>query len=61
MSVRSCPYNVPRIDREGISVIDARGCQGCGICAAECPAKAIALQHYTDAQVISQAQGIAAQ
>jgi heterodisulfide reductase subunit A len=58
--VRSCPYNVPRIDREGISVIDARGCQGCGICAAECPAKAITLQHYTDAQVISQAQGIAA-
>ena len=58
--VRSCPYNVPHIDREGISVIDARGCQGCGICPAECPAKAITLQHYTDAQVISQAHGIAA-
>jgi heterodisulfide reductase subunit A-like polyferredoxin len=26
-------------------------CQGCGTCAAECPAKAIQLMHYTDAQV----------
>ncbi len=58
--VRACPYRVPRIDREGISVIDARGCQGCGICASECPAKAISLQHYTDAQVIAQAHGMVA-
>lgn len=58
--VRSCPYRVPRIDKDGISVIDAQGCQGCGICVSECPAKAITLQHYTDAQILAQTQGIVA-
>jgi heterodisulfide reductase subunit A2 len=53
--VYACPYNVPRMDREGISVIDPRGCQGCGICVAECPAKAITMAHYTDAQLEAQA------
>jgi len=51
---------VPRIDKDGISVIDAQGCQGCGICVSECPAKAITLQHYTDAQILAQTQGIVA-
>jgi ferredoxin len=27
-------------------------CHGCGICAAECPAKAIQLQHYRDAAML---------
>jgi heterodisulfide reductase subunit A2 len=58
--VRSCPYRVPRMDSEGLSVIDAQGCQGCGICVSECPAKAITLQHYTDAQISAQAQSIVA-
>ena len=49
--VRACPYHVPVIDAEGISVIDSRGCQGCGVCAAECPAKAITLRHSTDGQM----------
>jgi heterodisulfide reductase subunit A2 len=57
--VRSCPYNVPVIDREGISVIDPRGCQGCGICASECPAKAITFKHYNDAQLMAQSHGAA--
>jgi heterodisulfide reductase subunit A-like polyferredoxin len=39
------------MDEEGISVIDPRGCQGCGVCVAECPAKAISMKHYTDAQL----------
>jgi heterodisulfide reductase subunit A len=55
--VHSCPYNVPAMDKEGISVIDPRKCQGCGICAAECPAKAITMKHSTDAQMIAQARG----
>jgi heterodisulfide reductase subunit A len=46
-----CPYHVPRMDEEGISVIDPRGCQGCGVCVAECPAKAISMKHYNDAQL----------
>jgi heterodisulfide reductase subunit A-like polyferredoxin len=49
--VHVCPYHVPRMDDQGISVIDPRGCQGCGVCVAECPAKAISMKHYTDAQL----------
>lgn len=51
--VRSCPYGVPRINEEGVSMIDEALCQGCGVCAAECPAKAIELSWYEDNQIIS--------
>ncbi|MEJ2025749.1 MAG: 4Fe-4S binding protein, partial [Deltaproteobacteria bacterium] len=44
--VKSCPYNVPRINESGVSEIDEAMCHGCGICAAECPAKAIELNWY---------------
>ncbi|MBI4282624.1 MAG: CoB--CoM heterodisulfide reductase iron-sulfur subunit A family protein [Chloroflexi bacterium] len=56
--VRICPYNVPVI-RDGVAVIEAAACQGCGICAAECPAKAIQLHHYRDDQVIMKIKGMA--
>ncbi|MCE5242511.1 MAG: FAD-dependent oxidoreductase, partial [Desulfobacteraceae bacterium] len=59
LCVYSCPYKVPYIDGEGISVIDPRKCQGCGVCVSECPAKAITFHHYTDAQVVAQARGAA--
>jgi heterodisulfide reductase subunit A-like polyferredoxin len=49
--VRSCPYGVPRINEEGVSQIDEALCHGCGICAAECPAKAIELSWYEDEQI----------
>jgi len=49
--VRSCPFDVPRINEEGVAVIEAAACQGCGICASMCPRKAITLQHYSDEQV----------
>jgi heterodisulfide reductase subunit A-like polyferredoxin len=49
--VRICPYNVPLIGAQGVAAIEAAACQGCGICAAECPAKAIQLLHYRDDQV----------
>jgi heterodisulfide reductase subunit A len=42
------------MDAKGISTIDPRSCKGCGICSAECPAKAITLKHYTDEQVAAQ-------
>ncbi len=51
--VRSCPYNVPRINADGVSQIDEALCQGCGVCAAECPAKAIELNWYEDNQLLS--------
>jgi len=49
--VRSCPFDVPRINNEGVAQIEAAACQGCGICASLCPRKAIKLQHYSDDQV----------
>jgi len=50
--VRSCPYNVPRINADGVSQIDPALCHGCGICVSECPAKAIQLQWYEDDQIL---------
>jgi heterodisulfide reductase subunit A-like polyferredoxin len=50
--VRTCPYGVPRIEN-GHAVIDVASCYGCGACAAECPGKAITLQHFTDAQILA--------
>jgi heterodisulfide reductase subunit A len=35
----------------GAAYIEAAVCQGCGSCAAECPAQAIQLMHYTDTQM----------
>lgn len=49
--VRSCPYNAPFINTDGISEIPPSDCRGCGICVAECPARAITLKHSTDEQI----------
>ena len=51
--VRACPYNVPVINAEGKAEIEVANCQGCGICASECPGKAIKLQHFTDEQIMA--------
>jgi heterodisulfide reductase subunit A len=50
--VRVCPYGVPYIDVEGKAVIEVAKCRGCGICAGECPRKAIKLLHYREEQVM---------
>jgi heterodisulfide reductase subunit A-like polyferredoxin len=49
---------VPRINADGVSEIDMAMCRGCGICAAECPAKAIQLSWYEDDQIMSQVDGL---
>jgi heterodisulfide reductase subunit A-like polyferredoxin len=51
--VRVCPYNVPVINQKGVAEIETAMCHGCGICASECPGKAITLQHFTDEQVMA--------
>ncbi len=56
--VRSCPYGVPQINRDGVSEIDEALCHGCGICAAECPAKIIQLSWYQDDQVMSKVEAL---
>ncbi|OPZ75730.1 MAG: NADH-dependent phenylglyoxylate dehydrogenase subunit delta [Firmicutes bacterium ADurb.Bin456] len=45
--VRVCPYNAPEI-KNGAAGIEATVCQGCGICAGECPNKAISLLNYEE-------------
>jgi heterodisulfide reductase subunit A len=59
--VRVCPYVVPKISADlvgvggiiGAAYIEPAICHGCGSCAAECPAKAIEMMHYKDAQVLT--------
>lgn len=48
--IRECAYNAPFINADGKAEIEAAKCQGCGNCAAACPAKAIQLSTFTDQQ-----------
>jgi heterodisulfide reductase subunit A-like polyferredoxin len=56
--VRSCPYDVPKINADGVSEIDEALCRGCGVCASECPAKVIQLDWYEDNQVMSKVEAL---
>jgi heterodisulfide reductase subunit A-like polyferredoxin len=57
--VRVCPYQVPRIDAATKKAhIEPAACQGCGVCTGECPAKAITLHHYTDAQIFAKEEAL---
>jgi heterodisulfide reductase subunit A-like polyferredoxin len=49
---------VPRINAEGVSEIDPALCHGCGICAGECPAKAIELNWYEDDQLLCKVEAL---
>jgi heterodisulfide reductase subunit A-like polyferredoxin len=56
--VRTCPYGAPSIGVEGHAVIDVAECRGCGACVAECPGKAIRLEHFTDEQIIAKTDAL---
>ena len=49
--VVSCPYGIPRINKDNVSEINEALCHGCGVCVSECPAKTIYLAHYQDDQI----------
>jgi len=44
--VHICPYTAPTVNADRKAEIISAKCMGCGICAAECPAKAIQLNHF---------------
>ncbi len=51
--VRVCPWEVPKIDNQGVAGIDPRKCRGCGICPAECPAQTIKMNESEDERLIA--------
>jgi heterodisulfide reductase subunit A-like polyferredoxin len=60
--VRSCPFGVPYFDeKEKVIVIDEAMCHGCGICAGVCPRRAIQLNFYEDAQIMSKIDALLAE
>jgi heterodisulfide reductase subunit A-like polyferredoxin len=64
--VRICPFGVPIMEPNltgvgnitGAAYIEPAVCQGCGSCAAECPAQAIQLSHYTNEQMAAKVQAL---
>ncbi len=53
--VRSCPHGAMYVDREkGAAACAPEACRRCGICAGECPAKAITLPAWSDRAILSQ-------
>jgi len=48
-----CSYGAHYLE-EGKSHTIAALCRGCGACAADCPRRAITMQHFTDEQVLAQ-------
>ena len=56
--VRVCPYEVPVINVRGEAEIEIAKCKGCGSCAAECPAMAIELMHFREAQLEAKCQAL---
>ena len=52
--LRVCPYHVPYLDTKGMIQIPADQCLACGICVAECPAKAIVLRKPCDRRQVTE-------
>lgn len=54
-----CPFNaISFIEDRSVTEINPALCQGCGTCVAACPAGAISGSHFTNAQIMSQIEGI---
>jgi ferredoxin len=48
--LRICPFDVPVV--EDVAVISSDICQACGLCAVECPAKAITIKRFADRGIV---------
>ena len=64
--VRICPFDAVHINPQAVGVggvvgaaeVEPAACRGCGLCAGECPAKAIQLQHYRDEQILAKTEAL---
>ncbi|GAI53188.1 unnamed protein product, partial [marine sediment metagenome] len=60
--IRVCPHEAIRlvqVDSERwVAKIYDLACDGCGICAAICPAKAIKFEGYSDEQILAEVEAI---
>jgi heterodisulfide reductase subunit A2 len=57
--VRLCPYHAMRKNIEDrVAQPITTACQGCGICAAECPAEAITLRNLSQESVLAAMQAL---
>jgi heterodisulfide reductase subunit A len=56
--VHVCAYMAPRVGPHSKAEIQSAVCMGCGSCAAECPAHAIALRHCVDDQILGALDGL---
>jgi heterodisulfide reductase subunit A-like polyferredoxin len=52
--VKCCPFAAIVVGEEGIPKIRGELCRGCGVCASECPAGAIWMSRFTDAELTAQ-------
>jgi len=50
---RICPFDSPFIDEDGKVSHNEVKCQGCGLCAGICPAKAFQVNSFTDQQIVA--------
>lgn len=57
--VHVCPYMAPNPGKDNKAEIQGAVCMGCGSCTAACPAKAITLHHYVDAQILGAINSLA--
>jgi heterodisulfide reductase subunit A len=56
--VHVCPYQAPQVGPNNKAAVQGVVCMGCGSCTAECPARAITLRHFADAQVLGAIEGL---
>jgi heterodisulfide reductase subunit A2 len=57
--IKVCPYTAISYNEEKkVSVVNEILCKGCGTCGSGCPTGAIKCRHFTDAQILTQIEGL---